>query len=772
MTDYSREDVVLAALLHDLGKIAQRAEADHLLTPGMEGLLLPYRDGRFTHKHAWYTHGAVLKLKDSLPDFFNVEKVARLAASHHNPSDWAEWIIAESDRISSGADRTERELESEGKGNAKEQACLSVFSSVKLKTEAHPQEVFYKINPLSPDNSVPTTTFRNSVASYKTALDGLLSDLSAIRSNSFDSWILAADAALEHWTWAIPSTTIDQPDISLYDHLRTTATFADVLYGYHEKNKNLDIVTAIKDLDSKKFLFVSGDVSGIQKYIFDIKTDTSSSKLVRARSFELGAISASAARKIQRKFDLSHFAQISNAGGRFLMMLPNNNDSSSLLEQIIKEIELEMLNKYFGFVSFVLSKGIEASKRDLNQDAFSDLFALIMADSTNAKHKKLQSALSEHGHIMGSEYEKIEAAIREGGSVCPVCEMRAKQLASDACIVCSSLTKLGSILPKAASMYISKAGKDGFLLLDGEYLKLQESKAEQGAANGFISIHEYVKGAGLARMPYIAPRTDYEIMDFATIAKRAKGAKHLAMFKADLDSLGAVFSFGLGKTVSISRYATLSRTLDYFFSTVIRDLIEKNEDFKYIYSVFSGGDDLCVLGPWDVILDFAIKVQTVFLKFTGANSDLTISAGIALSHAGVPVSRIAEMAEDELQKAKEQKNKNSISLFGLAMSWEEYKDCLVQGKLLAEELKNNNISAASIYSLIENSKKAEEFDKGNIAKDNALWKSHYEYALRRSKAKEEAKNIMKGYAVNARLMIASRIAASYALYINRKGEEL
>lgn len=101
----------------------------------------------------------------------------------------------------------------------------------------------------------------------------------------------------------------------------------------------------------------------------------------------------------------------------------------------------------------------------------------------------------------------------------------------------------------------------------------------------------------------------------------------LGYLKADVDNLGAVFAFGLQETNSISRISTLSRMLDIFFSGYMQKLIEDN--YPELYTVYSGGDDVLVIGPWDSITNFAKELNEEFKRFTCNNENLTLSAGIA-----------------------------------------------------------------------------------------------------------------------------------------------
>ncbi len=779
MYDIRHVEVVIAALFHDLGKITQRGKVDDCLTPEMEGQLLPLsKDKRYTHKHAWYTHGAVLQLRSCLPEGVNAERVARLAAVHHNPGTWEEWIIAHADRISSGADRTPKELDAEASASYIEQPALSVFSSVILDGSGNPKPKYNRLEPLSASASRPSDFFRNDSAAYKQIWEGLKKDLLAIRMTDLDSWFAAVDAALEHWTWSVPSTTIDQPDISLYDHLRTTTAFASALYLYMTNSDvNPEAMDAhLKQPKTHPFLMVTGDISGIQNYIFDIKTAKGSAKMLRARSFLVKALSGSAARSMERRFGATRFAELSNAGGRFTLVLPALSKGLDMVTAARTELETESIRRFFGQLGVIVSAPLPVSISDLMQAQYSATASALQRLAQEAKLKKFQAGLAQTGHIIGHEYEAMTRGLEGGVAVCPSCELRPTADNRAVCRVCDELHNAGTDLPRTQCIAITREdlGRRYLTLLDGERLYLYDSLTKVPAKDAIVqSTNDYVSGYGYEKLPYIvALDSNGDIMEFAQLAEAATGSKHLAMFKADLDNLGAIFSIGLGTHASISRYASLSRTLDYFFGHIVRAVLASGDENRFIYSVFSGGDDLCVLGPWNNVLDFAVKIHQLFDEYTGHNRFLTLSAGVALAGAGLPVGRIADEAEDALEASKNVRGKASITIFGETVLWPEFEKMLQHGNVLAADLGSGAASTALVYSMIDNSKRAVAFERGVINKENSLWKSHFEYMMKRTKASTQTVSILREYAVNTKSMRRARIPASFALYMNRRGGKM
>ncbi len=71
------------------------------------------------------------------------------------------------------------------------------------------------------------------------------------------------------------------------------------------------------------------------------------------------------------------------------------------------------------------------------------------------------------------------------------------------------------------------------------------------------------------------------------------GVDNLGIIKADVDDLGLIFGCGLSKKrFTISRLYTMSTQFNNFFSLYVPYILETKQEFKNIYTVFAGGDDL------------------------------------------------------------------------------------------------------------------------------------------------------------------------------------
>lgn len=116
-----------------------------------------------------------------------------------------------------------------------------------------------------------------------------------------------------------------------------------------------------------------------------------------------------------------------------------------------------------------------------------------------------------------------------------------------------------------------------------------------------------------------------------------------------MDNLGQTFVSGFenkenqSKYVTLSRTATLSRQLSLFFKLHINSILEhpeytldgKEKKERNATIIYSGGDDVFLVGAWDDVIELAIDLEKKLKQFT--QNTLTISGGIGIYDAGYPV---------------------------------------------------------------------------------------------------------------------------------------
>jgi CRISPR-associated protein Csm1 len=124
---------------------------------------------------------------------------------------------------------------------------------------------------------------------------------------------------------------------------------------------------------------------------------------------------------------------------------------------------------------------------------------------------------------------------------------------------------------------------------------------------------------------------------------------------------------------TLSRTAALSRQMTIFFKYYLNRILEGKEGYlsldrhgmerkgKRVVTVYSGGDDLFLIGNFQDILETAIAVQSTFERYTCGS--LTISFGIGIYPVKYPLYKAAFETEELEGLAKNNEGKNSISLF-------------------------------------------------------------------------------------------------------------
>ena len=123
-------------------------------------------------------------------------------------------------------------------------------------------------------------------------------------------------------------------------------------------------------------------------------------------------------------------------------------------------------------------------------------------------------------------------------------------------------------------------------------------------------------------------------------------------------------------------YIEFSDRLDAFFAGQLRAEIESCRDprWQWIYTIFAGGDDLIMVGPWDVMINFAGRVSEWFRAEFGGRG-LTISEAVALCKPKRPIKGVAAEAERLLERAKTEPKDNAkdqLACFGQVWKWSDH----------------------------------------------------------------------------------------------------
>ena len=164
---------------------------------------------------------------------------------------------------------------------------------------------------------------------------------------------------------------------------------------------------------------------------------------------------------------------------------------------------------------------------------------------------------------------------------------------------------------------------------------------------------------------------DYNTGDtFEQLAESAEGIKRIAVLRADVDNLGQAIVSGFdGKVSGLSRTATLSRHLSIFFKYFIRDILEHGEyslsgetkvHQRNAAIIYSGGDDVFIVGAWNEVIELAVDLRNKFKRYT--QGTLSLSAGIGMYGASYPIAVIAGETGVMEERSKYLPGKDAVTL--------------------------------------------------------------------------------------------------------------
>jgi len=700
-----RDNLVLAALLHDIGKLVQRAnDQPQKMTHQEFGALWLRERGIAEIIPSLVERHHLIKKTD--PKFANLD--ARISHST--------LTICQADWLAAG-ERPEKETSTKGEGRWKSEIpLLSIFSRIHLSSEkdilrySDPSYICEKI-------PYPQKDVIISKDKYKECLKNFENDFLIIKDALTVNNLIVL---LEKHTSFIPSETRvvegkieSYPDVSLFDHLKLTAAIAAAIDiylfdNYPERYKRNELLSAeIQNMEDEKFLLIGGDLSGVQKFIYTISSK-GALKTLRARSFFLEILTEHVITEFLKKVGLTRANIVYSGGGRFYILAPNTPSIKRDLQILAKKINEWLFEKFRGRLYLVTGTRSFSSK-DLQSDNISNIWSDLGIELAKSKSEKFKEQLKE---ILKIREPKI---LFDNCSIChrdDIEDIELKPLHEEdpenkACLFCRSLYNLGDELIDMRFLGVTrdetlakktynypieiKSIEDGIFwyvplkkvsnYFDMVYVINNWDLGEYKPSNTVpLLVGNYVRKVG--ELPRHARESGLlnSTATFSELAKSSRGANRIGILRVDVDNLGRVFTQGFKKEMrSFSRLASLSRQLNLFFKYYINsvckgelganleclDLSEKfpkNNLGRNVSIVYSGGDDLFLIGAWDEVTEIAFDLQKSFELYTCQNPDLTVSGGLVVQREDFPLYLLADLAGKAEELAKRSR-RNRITLF-------------------------------------------------------------------------------------------------------------
>lgn len=639
----------IGALLHDIGKIVRRA-------------------GKSNKKHS--IAGADYFEKEELLDIEKYKEIYDMIKYHHSEEineklkqndklddSSLAYLVYEADNIASGVDRVkyDDEICDEGdKKQVKKNEGLPL-NSIFNKLNVQKNNIEKNFKSLKYDRlsfNIPKKKIDEKKIEKEQYLDNVLKQLKEDLEEMKEKDLLTPEklnSVLEESCVYFPSSSyVDYPDVPYYDHVKLTAAVAVCMYIYDmEKRNNRDYKNKYfkksqkKEREKTKFLFVSGEFTGIQNFIYTI-TSKMAMKSLRGRSFYLELFIEHIIDEILEALNLSRVNLIYSAGSQFYMLLPNVPKTIEILENY-KKIVNDFLLKELGTSVYYEISHTETSAEELGnklsenikkENQIKEIFKRNSIETSRKKLNRYSEKQLEEIFDEDSDLNKIYNDTKE----CVICKKSEKEEILiknsqnesngniEICDSCKNYIKLGRDISKSfhqkrtffmeknceensSKLKFPKYPKGSVEIVFRNFETVEEVEKESEKFYRFYSINDDYFGKGNSRNikigNYNIKSTNEEkennLVEFTELVKKSKGIERLAVLRADIDNLGTLFQTGFEdrrfvnidgekepyKFVRFSKTVVLSRYLSDFFKRVINLILErknltdeKNELFK------------------------------------------------------------------------------------------------------------------------------------------------------------------------------------------------
>lgn len=380
-------------------------------------------------------------------------------------------------------------------------------------------------------------------------------------------------------------------------------------------------------------LFIGGDLSGIQKFLYNI-TSKKAAVSLKGRSAYLRQHMEEVCDRLMKLPEIAsspHHEVIYCSGGKFYVIASHTPEALAAIESFAKKEKSQLWKKHqgqlsinFSWVPFSENPNGRVNVNGLSNQKLGALWLSMTEDFARQKNQKFLDQIKD-------SYEDFFEVKAVGGT-----------------------PKVCAVTGIESSDCVSFKYKD-----DDEPITVLPSVAEQ------IKLGEELRNKE----------------HFQTFEDYADDS-YLGILRMDVDGLGKKFADGFS---TINEYKAFSSKLDAYFTSrpkvgYVSNLqkMQQKEDYReYLNIIYAGGDDIFVIGRWDKVIDFAAEVRADFVDYFNTEG-VSISGGVAIVHPKFPIAKAAEMAGDAEEAAKEHtyndEPKNAFCMFGQAVSWKDEFD--------------------------------------------------------------------------------------------------
>ncbi|NPA52087.1 MAG: type III-A CRISPR-associated protein Cas10/Csm1 [Aquificae bacterium] len=849
----------LAGLFHDIGKFYQRATNTKTSTE---------EKSQFGYAHAVLSAKAIKEeLNEGLSAVFSPEEIDFILEGtyHHKPKNPIQYLMQKADWVSSSEREkaeaeyllTIDELKEEIKNLSEKNPRLrSIFERLELGKNLEKRGFVYKITPLELNDDIFPLHLEEDVhneiaksfkeieqllGSYKTHWNAFKEEFNQKLKDSklkFSENPEKVFSLIYHifykYLWCIPASTYDRenysshyPDISLFDHSRVLSAVACCFYDYDKDGFQQKTPAEFEEKlkDKNVFLHLKGDISGIQKFIYNVYQGKGGiAKTLRGRSFYVAMLPEVLSRYILNELGYPISNLLYSGGGIFEILVANTEENRKKLKEIEDKINEFLARKFEADLGLSIGT-YEYSPVELMTN-YENILERLNESLDNAKKQKFK-VIIESGNIfklLNSNSKKLEEENKKKKK-CPVCQtyLIDENLEGDneLCAVCKEFRDIGDNLPRTETLVFAKESTQNFvenkklidfgdfgivyLLTKDNFTDLQpiyfDKKTTEILDINDTKLDKYITGfkfigksvPEVKEKEKLSPEETGEeepihsgqIAPFTYLAKLSDGDERIGILRMDVDNLGKLFSKGLKGKISISRIATLSRSLDLFFAGYLnkitqkltdryKDKIENLKVDNLFYILYSGGDDVFLVAPWDKAIEISQKINEEFSKYTCKNPNVSISAGYLQTKPKFPIRVSAEMAGETEDRAKKA-GKDRICVLGDVFKWEELKDIKAKVEEWAKKIKGDQLQRGFIYAVhrLKEQFLKDEQERSKLVfpykrEENPMFYPYAQYYIARNIKSEELKEEIAKFLLDKKNFNKLTFTVNYVALKTRK----
>lgn len=477
-------------------------------------------------------------------------------------------------------------------------------------------------------------------------------------------------AYLEGHLRFVPAECIkDRPYfISLYDHLKLTSAFGSCIYAWLSERHPEAIAAETKNLvqfpltkSSPVYLLLFAEINGCEHFILD--GDRTPISKIRARSLYLDLLRQWLAEQVLRMLGLTRNNLLLSSGDRFALIAPNTSVALANLARMQARCNEWLLETFAGKLHLSLDCS-EATATDLQNPP----------PEKSQQRSVLRASRDKIQHVANEPFRGLLASIFSSKAVAAVCtecggDVFPAGRDNSLCVFCTVASAIESDSDQIDGMlarpFLIKAVPDPkgvFPLWNSEDGKFQ---------SGTLTLNDEASAA-LSTASQPGPRSrSSKVREFQTYA---------AMRARLVYPGGAPEPGGAGARRSFIKDLLIEKSIERFLEAQLEEMLfdKESRQFDHIEKIACAPSNLVFAGPADKLIDFAIQLQQRLYKFTSGM--VTIVCGLVTTRQAAQNRRLPDL----IHRAEELESTTSSGMsvhfdtcgrqYGLApLSWHDWR---------------------------------------------------------------------------------------------------